>query len=128
MVHGPCGPDFSLAGCMHDGRGTKGKCPKNFPKEFREETTVDNSGYLQYKQHQNSLSDSVDGSQSSINFFTKRIWLPNGTYTNYIYTNEWIVPYNSYLSKHFNCHMNVKVCSSIKAVKYIYKYIYKGGN
>ena len=26
----------------------------------------------------------------------------------------------------FNCHINVEVCSSIKAVKYIYKYIYKG--
>jgi hypothetical protein len=26
----------------------------------------------------------------------------------------------------FNCHINVEVCSSIKAVKYLYKYIYKG--
>jgi hypothetical protein len=26
----------------------------------------------------------------------------------------------------FNCHTNVEVCSSIKAVKYLYKYIYKG--
>ncbi|KAG5521131.1 hypothetical protein RHGRI_033625 [Rhododendron griersonianum] len=26
----------------------------------------------------------------------------------------------------FNCHINVEVCSTIKAVKYLYKYIYKG--
>lgn len=26
----------------------------------------------------------------------------------------------------FNCHINVEVCSSIKAVKYLYKYVYKG--
>ena len=26
----------------------------------------------------------------------------------------------------FNCHINVEVCSSIKAVQYLYKYIYKG--
>lgn len=26
----------------------------------------------------------------------------------------------------FNCHINVKVCSSIKVIKYLYKYIYKG--
>src|SRR6266542_3677415 len=26
----------------------------------------------------------------------------------------------------FNCHINVEVCSSIKTVKYLYKYIYKG--
>jgi hypothetical protein len=25
----------------------------------------------------------------------------------------------------YNCHINVKICSSIKAVKYLYKYIYK---
>ena len=26
----------------------------------------------------------------------------------------------------YNCHINVEACSSIKAVKYLYKYIYKG--
>ncbi|PWW78427.1 hypothetical protein C7212DRAFT_144238, partial [Tuber magnatum] len=37
-----------------------------------------------------------------------------------------IVLYNPYLSKWFNCHINTEVCSSIQAIKYIYKYIYKG--
>jgi len=26
----------------------------------------------------------------------------------------------------YNCHINVEVCSSIKGVKYLYKYVYKG--
>jgi hypothetical protein len=26
----------------------------------------------------------------------------------------------------FDCHINVEMCSSIKAVKYLYKYVYKG--
>jgi hypothetical protein len=26
----------------------------------------------------------------------------------------------------YNCHINVEICSSIIAVKYLYKYIYKG--
>lgn len=26
----------------------------------------------------------------------------------------------------YNCHINVEICSSVKAVKYLYKYIYKG--
>jgi hypothetical protein len=26
----------------------------------------------------------------------------------------------------YNCHINVEICSSIKVVKYMYKYIYKG--
>jgi hypothetical protein len=40
--------------------------------------------------------------------------------------NRWVVPYNSYLLKYFNCHINIEVCGSIKAVKYLFKYIYKG--
>jgi hypothetical protein len=37
-----------------------------------------------------------------------------------------VVPYNSYLSLLFNCHINVEVCTSVAAVKYLYKYVYKG--
>jgi hypothetical protein len=36
------------------------------------------------------------------------------------------VSYNPYLLAKFDCHMNVEICSTIKAVKYLYKYIYKG--
>ncbi|XP_062208911.1 uncharacterized protein LOC133910581 [Phragmites australis] len=40
--------------------------------------------------------------------------------------NRWVVPYNPTLLMRYNCHINVEVCSSIKAVKYLYKYVYKG--
>jgi hypothetical protein len=30
------------------------------------------------------------------------------------------------LSAKFFCHINLEICSSLKSVKYIYKYIYKG--
>ena len=36
------------------------------------------------------------------------------------------MPYNPYLLLKFQCHINVEVCTSIKAIKYIYKYTYKG--
>ncbi len=39
-----------------------------------------------------------------------------------------MVPYNPYLSLLFNCHINVEVCTSVVAVKYLYKYVYKGHN
>ncbi|XP_042968040.1 uncharacterized protein LOC122301037 [Carya illinoinensis] len=40
--------------------------------------------------------------------------------------NRWVVPYNPYLVAMFGCHINVEICCTIKAVKYLYKYIYKG--
>jgi len=40
--------------------------------------------------------------------------------------NQWVVPYNPYLLMRYNCHINVEVCSGVKAIKYLYKYIYKG--
>jgi hypothetical protein len=36
------------------------------------------------------------------------------------------VPYNPYLCARYDAHINVEICSSVKAVKYIYKYIFKG--
>ncbi|KAG7980703.1 hypothetical protein I3843_05G196400 [Carya illinoinensis] len=40
--------------------------------------------------------------------------------------NRWVVPYNPYLVSKYNCHINVEICCTVKAVKYLYKYIYKG--
>jgi hypothetical protein len=40
--------------------------------------------------------------------------------------NRWVVPFNPSLLMLYNCHINVEICSSIKAMKYMYKYIYRG--
>jgi hypothetical protein len=42
--------------------------------------------------------------------------------------NRWIVPYNPYLLLRENCHVNVQVISSLKVLKYLFKYIHKGGD
>ena len=42
--------------------------------------------------------------------------------------NCWFVPYNPFLSCYFKAHINVEVCSSVQAIKYIHKYIYKGSD
>jgi len=44
------------------------------------------------------------------------------------FDNRWVVPYNPYLSKKYNAHINVEIVSTVKAVKYLYKYVYKGGD
>jgi hypothetical protein len=40
--------------------------------------------------------------------------------------NRWVVPHNVYLSTKYDAHINVKVCNNIRAVKYLFKYVYKG--
>jgi hypothetical protein len=36
-----------------------------------------------------------------------------------------VVPHNVYLSTKYDAHINVEVCNNIRAVKYIFKYVYK---
>ena len=47
-----------------------------------------------------------------------------------IIDNRNVIPYNLYLLKKYNCHINFEVvdsiCNSIKAIKYINKYQMKG--
>lgn len=42
--------------------------------------------------------------------------------------NRWIVPYNAVLSRIFECHINTELCSSVKAIQYIFSYINKGSD
>ena len=83
-----------------------GKCSKKFPKEFCEETTVEEDGYPKYARPNNGqeFTDSRGN----------------------VFDNRHVVPHNAYLTVKYECHINVEVCASVKAVKYIHKYIFKG--
>ncbi len=37
-----------------------------------------------------------------------------------------MVSHNVYLSTKYDAHINVEVCNNIRAVKYLFKYVYKG--
>uniref|UniRef100_K3Z0C7 ATP-dependent DNA helicase n=1 Tax=Setaria italica TaxID=4555 RepID=K3Z0C7_SETIT len=50
----------------------------------------------------------------------------DSTSQGHILDNQWVIPYNPCLLHTLNCHINVEACSSIKSVKYLFKYIYKG--
>ncbi|XP_053968413.1 uncharacterized protein LOC128869838 [Anastrepha ludens] len=100
MMHGPCGHLNPNAVCMVDG-----KCSKNYPKEFNDLTRESVNGYPLYRRRDNGASVDVRGHSLD---------------------NRYVVPYNPYLSAKFNCHINVEVCTTVKNVKYIYKYVYKG--
>ena len=42
--------------------------------------------------------------------------------------NQWVVPYNHFLLRHFKCHINVEIVSSLAVVKYLLWYPFKGDN
>ncbi|GBM93977.1 hypothetical protein AVEN_22644-1 [Araneus ventricosus] len=82
----------------------EGVCTKQYPKEFREKTEENINGYPVY---QRKCTESISVSRHDLD-------------------NGWVVPYNPGLSKKFNAPINIEVCASIKSVKYLYKYVYKG--
>lgn len=102
MLHGPCGPAFSNAPCMKDG-----KCSKGYPKNFCEQTALHENGYPEVARPDNGRTFSKPG-------------------CDYVFTNRDVVPYNAHVLAKYGCHINTECCVSIKSVKYIHKYIYKG--
>ena len=42
--------------------------------------------------------------------------------------NRWIVPHSPYLHRVFACHINVELCTSVKSIKYVLKYVRKGSD
>ena len=100
MIHGPCGVAKKSAPCSRDGR-----CSKRFTKAFSAITTNAEDGYPVYHRRDNGRVVNVSGAQLD---------------------NRWVVPYNPYLLLKFNAHINVEICSTVSAVKYLYKYVYKG--
>nr|GMD60325.1 Cleavage stimulating factor 64 [Ipomoea batatas] len=104
MIHGPCGSLNPQNPCMVENSGVS-LCKSRYPKRFSDATVLGENSYPTYKRRDNSRLVTVHGHQLD---------------------NKWVIPYNSYLLSKFDCHINVEVCATIKCVKYIYKYIYKG--
>ncbi|XP_071925512.1 uncharacterized protein [Coffea arabica] len=100
MMHGPCGPLKPDNVCMKNGFSKN-----HFPKDYCDFTVHSEDSYPHYRRRRNG---------------------PTVRVRKQLLDNRWVVPYNPYLLALFDCHMNVEVCSTIKLVKYLYKYVYKG--
>uniref|UniRef100_K3ZCL8 ATP-dependent DNA helicase n=1 Tax=Setaria italica TaxID=4555 RepID=K3ZCL8_SETIT len=101
MMHGPCGTLNKNCPCTKNRKS----CKDYYPRQFNATTIQGKDSYPLYRRRDDGHNEIVRGHKLD---------------------NRWVVPYNPYLLQMFNCHINVEVCSSIKAVKYLYKYIYKG--
>ena len=99
MTHGPCKEGLCLI---------NGSCKDHYPMQFRDEMTVMNTrpggGYPMYRRPNNGRKVTKNGVDLD---------------------NRYVVPYNMYLLKRYDCHLNVMVCYGIEAIKYVFKYIYK---
>ncbi len=99
MIHGPCGKSNPNAICMKNN-----VCIKSFPKEKQHATQIKENSFAIYKRNSSHTA----------------------TVRGHVINDGYVVPYNPHLLLKYNCHINVEICSSIKAVKYLFKYIYKG--
>ena len=103
MVHGPCDEQNRQSPCIENG-----KCTKGFPKPFSERTTITEDSYARTRR--------LDTGQV----------IHTGPRDIYRVNNRWVVCHSQYLIWKYRCHINVESISSVKAIKYIYKYVYKG--
>uniref|UniRef100_A0A0G4HEZ5 ATP-dependent DNA helicase n=1 Tax=Chromera velia CCMP2878 TaxID=1169474 RepID=A0A0G4HEZ5_9ALVE len=118
MIHGPCG---DLAACAASSYTPpcfdekKGVCDKHFPKPFFLQTVDTEDGYPLYRRRPPNPS-------SGLQEDTGHTAEVRGVQMD----NRWVVPYNKPLLLKYNCHLNVEFCRSVKCVKYLNKYVYKG--
>ncbi|CAI6348285.1 unnamed protein product [Macrosiphum euphorbiae] len=113
MIHGPCGNLNPKCPCMKDG-----KCKYKYPRPLLNETRTNTNGYPLYRRR----------STTNGGFTTKINMKIYNKYESIVVNNTWVVPYCPILSKIMKAHLNVELCSSVSAVKYILKYIHKGSN
>jgi hypothetical protein len=134
MVHSPCntlGP--------HRCHTAEGRCRFGFPKPFSDSTFENAQGYMTYRRPapQDTLNSrmitirypSLQGEQEkryTIGSNRVQLHTARDDQSNRWIDNSWIVPYNPHLLLRYDCHINVEVCSSVRAVKYLFKYVYKG--
>ncbi len=106
MIHGPCGTANPSCPCMQNPK-CPGRCFRNFPMRECKTTLADVDGYSEYRRR-------MTGDYAhTIPELGKHKHIHNG----------WVVPYNPYLLVKFDTHINVEISTSIKGIKYIFKYI-----
>lgn len=109
MIHGPYGLENPQNPCMKHG-----KCIKKIPRKLNKETVYNENGYPLYRRR--ALADG--GRMASVK-------LQNCSHLTV--DNSW-VPCSAILCKMFNAHISVEACSSVRGIKYIFKYINKGSD
>ena len=113
MMNVPCGPGYNTKlGSCKDSKD--GSYQQNVPKQFNSGAVLGNGSFTDY--HRRSPTED--------RHTTKKWVLPLNGYVEV--NNRWVVPYNLYLLKKFDLHINVECCAPIISVKYLFLYYFKG--
>ena len=107
MVHTPCWKDKE-AYCNQGKKGHWKQCCKGFPKKKCKHTILSDNQYPDYRRASTNKFIIRRGNRS----------VEAGS--------EYVVAHNRELLMKYRCHMNIEVVSSIKTMKYMFKYIHKG--
>jgi hypothetical protein len=91
MMHGPCGLLNPKCPCT-EGRAS---CKNYYPIAFSDSLLQGKDSYPIYWHRDDGHKETIRGWELD---------------------NKWVIPYNPYLLRIFNCHINVEACGSIKAV------------
>ena len=102
------------AECDPSHRGTPEApfCKSWFPQPYSNATVLDERGWIRYRRR-----DPMQGGRRAHHG-------PSNTWVD----NSRIVAYNAFLLRKYKCHINVVIATSLHAIKYLFKYIHKGGD
>jgi hypothetical protein len=103
MMHHPCGTLLAAgetAACM-----VRGQCHAHFPFDWCDATTESDNGYVLYRRRNTGITATIKGR---------------------VLDNRWVVPYNRRLLLKFRAHICVLYAASVRAIKYLHTYLYKG--
>ncbi|SGZ34846.1 BQ5605_C075g12927 [Microbotryum silenes-dioicae] len=103
MLHGKCGGN-STQPCMEKDKYGNPRCKRHFPREQNPHTRMHPEGYPLYRRR------------------FRHAVVKGGV----IYNDGDCVPYSPYLCAKYNAHINVEAVTTISAIKYLFKYVYKG--
>ena len=101
MIHGPCGNARQYLCMFREGRPAN--CTKKFAKPFNNVTEDGQGSFPRYKRRH-----------------------PDARGRPIAVDNRWA--YSPILLKAINCHLNAELSLSVKAIKYLLKYINKGSD
>ncbi|XP_037076410.1 uncharacterized protein LOC119097486 [Pollicipes pollicipes] len=111
MVYGPCGTLRLTTPCMVDGA-----CKKQFPKALRSITEVDDTGYPRYRRR-----SPCNGGRT--------VQLAGRPGRAVDVDNRWIVPYNPFLSRALDSHVNMEIIThAVMCIRCVIKYVTEGGD